>query len=295
MRSSIPFQKKTLSEVSTFGIGGECPYFVEVRTLELLRDVFHFIQKNQVPFYVLGKGSNTVFDDRGFSGVMIYNKLDHFHQEGHEIEVGGGYSFSLLGTQMSRQHLSGLEFASGIPGTVGGAVFMNAGAGGHETKDALLSVDYMHMSGEVVTYQRENLHFGYRTSSFQNQKGMIVKARFRLIPSDTAKDSQRALIDYRMKTQPYKDPSVGCIFRNPAGKSAGALIESSDLKGVRVGGAEVSLLHANFIVNRSGATQKDVLALAKRVESEVFAKTGIRLELEARFIDTEGCLIDHDV
>ncbi len=291
MPSSIPFQKKNLSEVSTFLIGGECPYFVEVRTVELLQQVFQFIRDTHLPYYILGKGSNTIFDDRGFYGVVILNKLDQFFMEENEVRVGSGYSFSLLGTRLSRQGLSGLEFASGIPGTVGGAVFMNAGAGGQETKDPLVDVDYLHLSGERSTYLKNDLQFAYRHSPFQDHKGMIIAARFKLTPSPSAKQDQRALIEYRMKTQPYKDPSAGCIFRNPLEGSAGALIDQCKLKGLRVGGAEVSSLHANFIVNVGQATQQDVLDLAKKVQQEVAHITGVHLSLEARFIDVEGhCL-----
>ena len=287
--SSIPFQKKRLSEVSTFKIGGECLFFVEVRTRALLKEVFQFIQIKKCPFYILGKGSNTVFDDRGFSGVVISNKMDNLEILRDEVRVEGGYSFSLLGTKMSRGHLAGLEFASGIPGSVGGAIFMNAGAGGQETKDCLVSVDYMTFSLECKTYQKEELEFGYRYCSLQKERGMILGATFKLQSSPLAKEKQRRLMDYRLNTQPYKDPSVGCIFRNPEGGSAGALIEKCHLKGVRVGGAEVSTLHANFIVNREGATQKEVLELSQIVESQVFKESGIKLEREARFIDWEGC------
>lgn len=288
MPSSIPFQKRRLSEVSTFKIGGECSFFVEVRTVALLKKVFQFIQEKKCPFYILGKGSNTVFDDRGFSGVVISNKMDGLKIVGDEVSVGGGYSFSLLGTKLSRDHLGGLEFASGIPGSVGGAIFMNAGAGGQETKDCLVSVDYLSLSLEYTTYKKEELHFGYRYSSLQEKRGMIVGAKFKLTPSSSAKEMQRRLIDYRMNTQPYKEPSVGCIFRNPEGGSAGALIEKCHLKGVRVGGAEVSSLHANFIVNKEGATQKEVLELSQLIEYQVLKESGVLLKREARFIDWEG-------
>ncbi len=289
--SSIPFQKKSLSEVSTFGIGGECALFVEVRTLSLLREVFQFIQKNDLPFYILGKGSNTVFDDLGFRGVVIYNKMDRLTIRGSEVYVEGGYSFSLLGSRLSQKGLSGLEFAAGSPGSVGGAIFMNAGAGGCETKDMLVSVDYMTFSGEIKRYPKETLTFSYRHSSFHEKEGMIVAATFLLNPDVLANERKRALVEYRVKTQPYKDPSVGCIFRNPSGGSAGALIDKCLLKGTRLGEAEVSTMHANFIVNRGKASQGDVLNLAKRVQNEVELQTGIKLQLEARFIDVEGRLI----
>lgn len=281
-------ENKLLSELSTFGIGGPARYFIEVRTIEEMQKTLSYCLKNKMPYLIIGKGSNCLFDDRGFNGVVILNKIDfHKRPTTDTVHVGAGYSFSLLGSQTARQGFAGLEFASGIPGTVGGAVYMNAGANGSETCNALLSVDYLSEEGEIDCLKKEQLHFAYRTSSFQNRSGIILGATFVLTPSDTARSKQLEIIDYRKKTQPYSEKSAGCIFRNPACGHAGALIDKSGLKGTCIGGAKVSELHANFIVNTGKATAKDVLQLVALIKHTVKEKTGFELESEVRCITFE--------
>lgn len=276
-------QNKPLSEVSTLGIGGPARYFLEVSTVEELADVIGECNRENIPYILLGKGSNTLFDDRGFCGAVISNRILGLQEEGDLIHVGAGYSFSLLGVQMARKGRAGLEFASGIPGTVGGAVYMNAGANGGETANLLVSVQYVTETGEVRRYLRDEMTFGYRSSSFQKLKGAIAGASFRLGACPDARKKQLEIIEYRTRTQPYSDKSAGCMFRNPASSSAGALIDKCGLKGLKIGGAEVSLLHANFIVNKGGATAADVLELAARIKAQVLEMTGVALEMEVRY------------
>lgn len=276
-------QNKLLSEVSTLGIGGPARYFLEVTTVEDLAVAIRECNEEKIPYILLGKGSNTLFDDRGFCGVVILNRIMGLEEEGDLIHVGAGYSFSLLGVQMARKGKAGLEFASGIPGTVGGAVYMNAGANGGETANILVDVDYVTETGDVQKILREQMTFAYRISSFQGKKGAIARATFRLTDSPEARKRQLEIVEYRTRTQPYSDKSAGCVFRNPMPTSAGALIDQCGLKGLKIGGAEVSLLHANFIVNKGGATAADVLALAHTIKSQVLEKTGIALEMEVRF------------
>lgn len=279
------FQKnKLLKEVSTFAIGGPARLFTEVRSPEEMARALKYCHKQNLPFFILGKGSNCLFDDRGFDGVVIQSKISYLNQEQGEIEAGSGYSFSLLGVKSARAGFSGLEFASGIPATVGGAVFMNAGANGHETKDFLVEVGFVTEEGELVTYKKEELEFAYRYSSFQKKRGAIVFARFELTPSSTSREMQLKIIEYRTKTQPYHDPSIGCIFRNPKGGSAGALIEESGLKGVQIGEAMISDKHANFIVNKGNAKAEDVRALVSLVKATVSDKAGVSLEEEMRCV-----------
>lgn len=289
MKISSQFQEgKYLSEFSTFGIGGPVRFFLEVRSIEGMQEVLRYCLEEKLPYCIIGKGSNSLFDDRGFSGLAILNKIAFCMIEEQNVHVGAGYSFSLLGVQTARKGLGGLEFASGIPASVGGAVFMNAGANGGETKDALTEVSYVSPAGELQSYKKEELSFGYRTSSFQQMKGAIVSAKFHLISQKEARERQLKIIDYRTRTQPYNDKSIGCVFRNPPAQSAGALIEQSGLKGVSIGGAEVSTLHANFIINRNNATAQNVLALAKHVQHTVKEKTGVELEMEMRIISHES-------
>ncbi len=271
---------RLLKDFTTFGIGGPAKYFIEVHTIPELQEAIQYSGRS----IVLGKGSNVLFDDRGFDGLVILNKIHFCEQNGSEFRVGAGYSFSLLGTQTARKGFAGLEFASGIPGSVGGAVYMNAGANGGETFQTLTHVTYVDQQGEVQELSKEQLKFDYRFSSFQTMPGAIAAARFHLLTSTEARQRQLKIIDYRTKTQPYGDLSAGCVFRNTAGHPAGALIEQCGLKGFSIGGAQVSTVHANFIVNRCDATTQDVLQLAAHVKKTVFEKTGHALEMEIKII-----------
>ncbi len=275
-------QNRFLSEFSTFGIGGPIRSFTEVTSCEEMEEAFAL----NMPVLVVGKGSNCLFDDRGFEGLVVLNRIDFCEWEGTRVRVGSGYSFSLLGAQSARKGLSGLEFASGIPATVGGAVYMNAGANGKETSDALHSVLYFD-GKERREYRRDELTFSYRTSPFQQRGGAILAATFSLAPQPEARKAQLQIIDYRMKTQPLKEKSAGCVFRNPPGQSAGALIERCGLKGIAIGGAKVSEIHANFIVNFNGASSQQVLELIRLVQEKVFAQTGIHLEPEIRLLNAQ--------
>ena len=280
-----PFEvDKPLSQLSTFGIGGPARFFSEVQKIDELQTLLKYCHAQKLPFFVVGKGSNCLFDDKGFDGLVILNKITFCGFEWPIIHVGAGYSFSLLGTQSARKGWAGLEFASGIPGSVGGAIYMNAGANGAETCETLLEVAFVNEMGECEVLKRDQIAFSYRFSAFQQRKGVIASAKFLLRPSEEARKKQLGIIDYRTRTQPYSDPSAGCVFRNPESHSAGALIQQCGLKGKRIGGAEVSGLHANFIVNKGGATSQDVLELAEEVKKTVKEKTGIDLEMEVRYV-----------
>lgn len=273
---------RSLSEFSTFCIGGKARYFVEVHTFEEMEEAL----KLDIPYLILGKGSNCLFDDRGWDGLVILNKIDFCNWNGNEVTAGSGYSFSLLGVQTARKGLSGLEFASGIPATVGGAVFMNAGANGKETCGSLKSIlyfDYFDQTKREIP--REELVFGYRSSPFQKWSGAILAATFMLEANTAARSLQLQIVDHRMKTQPLKEKSAGCIFRNLPQIPAGALIEKCGLKGLAIGGAKVSEVHANFIVNTGAGSSSDVLKLIRLVQEKVFEQTGLYLEPEIRVID----------
>lgn len=277
-----------LKNLTTFGIGGPTRYFIAVHEIEEMQQALRYCDQHQIPFFILGKGSNLLFDDRGFNGLVIANRIGFLSKPAEDLwHVGAGYSFSLLGSQTARQGWSGLEFASGIPGSVGGAVFMNAGANGHETCETLETIDFITPQGELIQMERSKLEFSYRHSPFQQMPGAISGAIFRLIPSQTARSDQINLINYRQKTQPYGDKSAGCIFRNPPNSSAGAIIDKLGLKGKSIGGAQISHLHANFVINTGTASSKDVLNLIEWIKSEVSQQTRISLESEVRYIPYE--------
>jgi len=277
---------RLLKDLTTFGIGGPAKYLIEVQSIPQLQEVIAHCREKNLRYLVLGKGSNVLFHDDGFNGVVIHNKIHFCEQQEGIFYVGAGYSFSLLGSQTARKGWAGLEFASGIPGSVGGAVYMNAGANGGETFQYLTEVTYVNEMGKLEVLPKGKLQWGYRTSSFQNLKGAIAAAKFHLITSAEARQRQLKIIDYRTKTQPYGDMSAGCVFRNAPHSSAGALIEQCGLKGYSIGGAEVSPLHANFIVNRNEAKAQDVIDLAAHVKKIVQEKTGHDLEMEIKVIST---------
>lgn len=272
---------------STYAIGGPAEEFYTVESIEEMQEVLHDLYARKISFIVVGKGSNCLFDDRGFRGAVILNKIGSIEWKENSVFVGAGYSFSLLGAQSARNHLSGLEFASGIPASVGGAVYMNAGANGKETKDALQKVTYVDEKGTLIMYEKSEISFSYRYSSFQEKKGAIVAAEFLLETCENAKKTQSEIIFYRKKTQPLNEKSCGCVFRNPEGVSAGKVIEECGLKGVKIGGAEVSLVHGNFIINADNASSRDILALIAHVQKIVLEKKGIYLEPEMRIIPYE--------
>lgn len=276
----LTFQKnQLLKDYSTWGIGGPAKLFTIVRTVDEMCEALSLGMR----YLIIGKGSNCLFDDAGFDGLVILNKIDFFEQQGGHIYVGSGYSFSRLGALTARNGWKGLEFASGIPGTVGGAVFMNAGAGDSQTCDVLTEVEYISEKGRQV-FNRSELDFSYRTSPFQSMPGAIVAARFEVDKSLDAKQHQLDLVRYRTSTQPYGEKTCGCVFRNPGQEGAGALIEKCGLKGLSVGDMEVSLLHANFLVNKGKGTADQALELIEKIQSIVKEKTGHELEIEVRRI-----------
>lgn len=275
-----------LHEFSTFGIGGPIALFAAIRSREEALQAVVEAEKKGLPLLVVGKGSNCLFPDAGFPGAVLWNKIDFCLWKETKVSVGAGYSFSLLGVQSAKKGLSGLEFASGIPASVGGAVYMNAGAGGQETADVLEEVEAIDLvEKRFVSYPKSSLLFRYRHSPFQEKKTLLVSAQFALHPSSEARTRQHALLSKRIQSQPYKEKSAGCVFRNPPGLSAGALIEQCGLKGARLGGAEVSSMHANFFINRGGARAQDVKELIAQVQKVVYEKTGVSLELEIRVFD----------
>jgi UDP-N-acetylmuramate dehydrogenase len=285
----IILEQVPLKRYSTFDIGGPARFLVSVSSNKELEEALLFADQKKCPVLCIGRGSNCLFHDSGFFGLVIVNALSSLQAKEAGIwDVGSGFSFAQLGRLTAKEGYSGLEFAAGIPASFGGAIYMNAGASGQETKDILVDVTTMSLDGQVHTYEANTLSFGYRTSPFQQKKEIILSARIRLMPSPIAYGILKEKVEYRMKTQPYSDKSIGCFFRNPPGTSAGKLIEQAGMKGYSIGGASVSALHANFIVNRGGATAEDVCQLALAIEQKVRDSFGVSLESEAKIIDPYG-------
>ncbi|CAL9126429.1 unnamed protein product [Musa acuminata var. zebrina] len=289
IENCILCDRKCLRELSSWGIGGPCRYFLRTSRASQLVAAVRYCRERCIPFLVLGRGSNCLFDDRGFDGFVMLNRVDQLEvTEPGVYRVGSGFHFNRLGVRCSAEGFSGLEFAGGIPGTVGGAVFMNAGADCQETGDVVDSVEIVTMDGELQVLRRSELVFGYRWSAFQDMKDLaaIVAVTFRLTPSTAATERQRAFLERRRRTQPIGERSAGSVFRNPSGAemSAGRLIELAGLKGFAVGGAKVSNVHANFFVNFNGSTSQDMLALISHVKESVDKKFQIELKEEVKYV-----------
>ena len=289
-----------LDRLTTFRIGGEADYLVNAGSAEVLGGVLRLCAAEQVPLYVMGRGSNLVFDDAGFRGVVLRlcDSDECFRIVEEDAESALVYAFA--GAALTRlavfalEHgLTGLEFASGIPGSVGGGVVMNAGAYGGELVNCVVRSEYVRRvpEYEAGAFEGEAQRFGYRTSVYQSGEYIVTGAYFRLRKGrDRAEISaeMRELNGRRRDKQPLEYPSAGSAFKRPQGDYAGRLIEASGLRGFRIGGAQVSEKHCGFIVNRGGATAADVRALVKAVRERVYADSGVLLEPEIKFVGERG-------
>lgn len=281
-----------LSRHTTWKVGGPADLFVYPHRLEECVQIMKVLQKHRLPWRVIGRGSNLLVDDAGIRGTVIKigKGLDSFYQEGNRVTVGAGYSTIRLAMMTAKKGLSGLEFAGGIPGNIGGAVYMNAGAHGSDISNVLDSAKVLLETGEYLELSNEQLKFRYRTTILQETiRGLVLEATFRLregnhqeITANLAKFK-----DYRRRTQPLDFPCAGSVFRNPPGDSAGRLIEAAGLKGYRIGGACVSPLHGNFIINDQGAKAADILSLIEHIRHVIFDQFQVRLVPEVEVVKTK--------
>jgi UDP-N-acetylmuramate dehydrogenase len=277
---------------TTWKIGGPADLMVQPDDKEALIRCMRLVFAHDVPFFLLGRGSNLLVRDGGIRGIVIKlgEGLDDLHVDGNLVTVGAGYSMIKLAIVIAKQNLAGLEFAGGIPGTVGGAVYMNAGAHGSEVSRVLQSAEMMFDDGKLETLSKEELKFSYRTSILQwERKGVCLQATFQLDKGDPQqiKDELANHKEYRRNTQPLQQPCCGSVFRNPKPHSAGRLIEESGLKGYRVGDAQVSTLHANFIVNKGQATAQDVLTLIQHIKHSIAETFDVRMHTEVQVVGEE--------
>ncbi len=282
-------ENEPLSKHTSFKIGGEAEMFVTVSNLEQLKAVIKACKDNEVGLFVIGKGSNLLISDSGMKGVVL--SLDGEFKEitlkENKITCGAGVNLSRLCTFALSNSLSGLEFAYGIPGSVGGAAYMNAGAYGGEMKDVVTSVTHITSDGEVVTLSKEELDLSYRHSVYKTTDDIIlfVTMELKTGESEEIKEKMDDFLNRRKTKQPLEFPSAGSVFKRPQGNFAGTLIEQCGLKGKTIGGAQVSEKHAGFIINIGNATCEDVLNLVKFVQDTVKEQTGYYLEREIIHID----------
>ena len=276
-----PMKKHT-----TFKIGGPADYFIKVKNIDTLKKLLIFTKERNIPLHIIGNGSNLLVLDKGVRGIVAkldFKKTEIIKKDNYSlVTVSADIMGSSLSRKVAKQGLKGMEFLSGIPCTIGGAVRMNAGAYKQEIKDTLVSAKYLDENGEVVEKLNDELHFGYRTSMFEDKPYIIIEATFKLEHGDK-EEIEKKIEDMtiaRREKQPIEYPSAGSTFKRKGDIITAKLIDDCGLKGYTIGGAAVSLKHAGFIINKNNATAKDVLKLVKIVKRRVFAKYNIEIELE---------------
>ncbi len=278
----------SMSEHTTFRIGGEADFMCFPNTVADVKAIVTWCVKNNFPYFVLGNGSNLLVSDSGIEGAVI--KLSKFNAikltSAVEIECDAGIKLSKLCSFALENSLSGMEFAWGIPGSVGGAIYMNAGAYGSEICNVITECTYIDEQGQLVTADASALELQYRSSVFSGKNCVILSAKFKLVPShsDIIKEQMDSLIERRKSKQPLEYASAGSTFKRPVGFFAAALIEECGLKGTSVGDAEVSTKHSGFIINKGNATCVDVVSLIKKVKQEVYLQKSVTLEPEVKII-----------
>lgn len=282
-------EDEPLSKHTTFRIGGPCDVFFDPVDVDDLVTAVRFLRNSHVPHIFTGQGSNLLFADSGYRGciVKVGPGLRKSTLKKTRVEVGAGVLLHPLIKALIEKEMGGIESLIGIPGTIGGAIYMNAGAWGQAISDKLQWVEVIDGGGDIRRLNKENIIFKYRWSLFQDlTEWVILSAGFEFdrTPASELNERIRVVNQKRKKTQPWNYPSPGSFFKNPSGNSAGALIDRAGLKGERVGGAMVSDIHANFIVNAGGATCDDVLALSDKIRRTVIAKFNVELEPEVRVI-----------
>lgn len=285
-----PDQIKTDEDMgrhTTFRTGGPADYYVEPRDAGELAAVLRLCRSEDMPYYILGNGSNLLVSDRGYHGVIVamgHKAWSMIRAEGTNIRAGAGTLLSAVARYALQESLTGLEFAAGIPGTLGGAVVMNAGAYGSEMKNVLASVTVLTAEGEVLTIDAADLELGYRTSCILKKGYVVLEAELALKKgeAETIRAAMDDLAAQRKSKQPLEYPSAGSTFKRPQGYFAGKLIQDAGLRGFMVGGAQVSEKHCGFVINRDHATAADVMNLCREVQRRVYETAGVTMEMEVK-------------
>ena len=280
------YKEEPMKKHTTFRVGGKADYFIVPKTIEEVKNVVALCKETDMPYYILGNGSNLLVSDKGYRGVIIqiYKEMNEICIEGDQIKVQAGALLSKIGSAALEAGLTGFEFASGIPGTIGGAVVMNAGAYGGEMKDVLEEVTALTPEGEAIVLRKEELELGYRTSIIAKKDYIVLEAKLKLEKGE--KDAIKGRMDelklQRTTKQPLEYPSAGSTFKRPEGYFAGKLIQDAGLRGFQVGGAQVSEKHCGFVINKDHATAADVWELMCQVRAIVKEKFGVELEPEVK-------------
>ena len=275
---------------TTFRVGGPAEMLVSP-TLEKMPELLAFAKEKNLPITVIGNGSNLLVSDNGINGLVIEigKGLDHIEIHKDTIKAGAGSLLSKVANEAAAAGLGGMEFAAGIPGSIGGAVVMNAGAYGGEMKDILISVDVITKDGEFITLPVDQLDLAYRHSCIIEKEYIVLAATIKLNPCEETKIRQTMaeLREKRVSKQPLEFPSAGSTFKRPEGYFAGKLIEDAGLRGYTVGGAQVSEKHCGFVINKNNATAADIMQLIKDVQARVKENSGVDLETEVKLLGWE--------
>ncbi|WP_269611830.1 UDP-N-acetylmuramate dehydrogenase [Prochlorococcus marinus] len=286
--NSIRLEKNiSLSNFTTWRIGGPAEWIAQPKNIEEIKSLINWTNKKKIPCNIIGAGSNLLINDIGIKGLSLCMRnlkgiqIDKSHGI---VDVLSGEMLPTLARKAAANGLHGLEWAVGIPGTIGGAVVMNAGAQENCISDYLQSITTLSSTGEYKTIKRKDLNFGYRDSLLQNENLIVLSARLKLVSGHAEKIRQvtNANLNHRLRTQPYKAQTCGSVFRNPEPLKAAKLIEDLGLKGFRFGGAEISKIHSNFIINANKASSYDVRELIRYIQKRVFNSYGILLETEVK-------------
>lgn len=290
MKDSIIKKEENMSKHTSFKVGGNADIFIKIATIDELKYILQYTKKNNIPLTVIGNGSNILVKDSGIRGITIcldFTKIEIQEKEDKVfIEVGAGVKLAMLAAILQKKGIAGFEFASGIPGTIGGAIRMNAGAYGKEMKEIVKLVTYIDEEGNIKTEENEFMDFSYRHSRFKEKQEIIIGCTLQLEKEnpDKIKEKMDEYKKLRIEKQPIDMPSAGSTFKRGTNFISAQLIDEAGLKGYSIGGAQVSLKHAGFIVNTGNATAEDILNLIDYVIKVVYEKFGKILELEVEVI-----------
>ena len=282
------YRNEPMRKHTTFRIGGPADFYLCPHSAKEIQKTVAICREEELPYFILGNGSNLLVSDQGYRGVVIqlWKNVSDILVEGCRIRAKAGASLAKIAGEALEEGLTGMEFAAGIPGTLGGAVVMNAGAYGGEMKDILQEALVMDEQGEIFTLKKEELHLGYRTSIIKEKGYIVLAAALELKPGDRKeiKEKMDELKQRRVEKQPLDMPSAGSTFKRPEGYFAGKLIMDAGLRGFSVGGAQISEKHCGFVVNTGKATANDVLTLIREIQKRVRDKFGVELETEVKFL-----------
>lgn len=286
--SDIIFENEPMKKHTTFSVGGEAKLYICIKEISQLQQLMSYLTGNKIPYFIIGNGSNLLVSDNGFNGVIIEigNAFSGVSVENNRIRAKAGTLLSKVSNYAMKESLSGIEFASGIPGTIGGAVVMNAGAYDGEMKQVVKEVTILCPDGKIITLSNDEMQFGYRFSVIKKNPYVVLEVALELDKKEQ-KEIKKKMEDFsnrRREKQPLEYPSAGSTFKRPKGYYAGKLIMDSNLRGFKIGGAQVSEKHCGFIINKDNAAAKDIYLLVKEVQKRVKETSGVMLETEIIFL-----------